>query len=297
MPVQRQLLDVLSQWDDCSADSFSAPRIGHRLRTEQATEMPRMKAALEQTIETEIIPRLLLAHRLASAPKSAGGPTIAEEDVAEFTHLILEHEIAVAAAYVEVLCGRGLPAENVIMELLAPAARRLGYLWEQDHRDFVDVTIGLSRIQHLVRSLSPAFQGDAVTKPEPRHALLIPTPGEQHTLGVMIVEEFFRRSGWQCTSLADGDQAAIAKKVSKQSFDVVGLSTSCEVFIGNTASAIDTVRKNSKNQRVIVIVGGPLFWQRPELVRQVGADGSADDGTQALTMIGSIYAQRLNAKD
>lgn len=295
MPAHRQLLDVLSRWEDCSGDRVPTPRLHQAPRAEQATAMPGIKAALEQTIETEIIPRLLLAHRLAAMPNAEGHVSIGEDDVAEFTHLILEHEISVAAAYVEVLCGRGLAAERVIMDLLAPAARRLGYLWEQDYRDFVDVTIGLSRIQHLVRSLSPTFQGEVTKRSERRHALLMPAPGEQHMLGIMIVEEFFRRSGWQCTSLVDANPDTVSAAVSQHSYDVIGLSTSCDIFIESTASAIDSVRKNSKNQEVIVLVGGPLFWQRPELVQQVGADAAAEDGTQALATIGSIHSQRLNA--
>lgn len=285
MPGQRQLLEVLSQWDDCSASDFSTSRIESLTRSLRVNPSPEMKSALEQTIETNIIPRLLLAHRLTAEPSETRVPTISDEHVAEFTHLILEHEIAVAAAFVDVLRGRGLTAEQIIMEMLAPAARRLGKLWEDDRSDFLEVTIGLSRIQHLVRSLSPAFQRQL---PDPRNVLLVATPGEQHTLGIMIVEEFFRRSGWSCTSCIDGSDDHLARMAARQSYDVIGFSTSCEVLIGNTTSAIDMVRKSSKNQKVIVLVGGSLFWQRPDLVRQVGADGSAEDGTHALEMIGSI---------
>jgi methanogenic corrinoid protein MtbC1 len=256
-----------------------------------------MKTALEQTIETEIIPRLLIAHRGAAAADPVAPASVREEDVAEFAHLILEHEISVSAAFLDVLSSRGLSAEQVMVDLLAPVARRLGEMWERDERDFVEVTIALSRIQHLVRALSPAFQNGAVPRDAKRHALLVPTPGEQHTLGIMIVEEFFRRSGWLCTSMIEASGDALLGAVRRESFDVVGLSASCETFIEATASAIDIVRKNSKNRKVIVIVGGTLFRLRPELVGRVGADAVAEDGTQALAMIGSIHLQKLNAAD
>jgi methanogenic corrinoid protein MtbC1 len=294
MPVHRQLLEVLARWDDCSAPDFSEARLDRFNKVKRSIPVPQFKDALEKTVETEIIPRLLLAHRLSSGMKVPAVDCISDEDVAEFTHLVLEHELSVIAAYIDIFRTRGFPVEQIIMQLLAPSARRLGEMWENDERDFVDVTIALSRIQHTLRSLGPAFHCEAAAKQQPRHALLAPTPGEQHTLGIMIVEEFFRRSGWQCSSLTASDSCNLEKVVSSQNFDVIGLSTSCEVFLDNTATAIDTIKKTSKNQQVIVVVGGPLFWQRPELVSQVGADGTAEDGTQALALVSSLCSPKLD---
>ncbi|MFN3867901.1 MAG: B12-binding domain-containing protein [Hyphomicrobiaceae bacterium] len=283
MPGHRQLLDVLYDWDVCSG---TEPKLARHVQSRRAQETPSMKAALEQTIETEIIPRLLLAHS-SSIPLRGTKPQSAEnrlrpEDVDEFTHLVLEHELAVASAYIDVLRSRGVSAERVILELLAPAAQRLGVLWEEDLRDFVDVTVGLSRIQHLLHLLSPAFQSEVELKDEPQTCLLAATPGEQHTLGVMIVEEFFRRSGWNCQGLPHSSIDEIARRAHATSFDVIGLSTSCELLLGATASAIEKLRRSSRNRNVVIIVGGQLFRQSPELVARVGADLAADDGTQAM---------------
>lgn len=285
MPGHRQLLDVFYDWDVCSGTETPSRRVQKR----EAEETPSMKAALEQTIETEIIPRLLLAHSsLAPSREARLHPSqgkLRAEDVDEFTHLVLEHELAVASAYIDVLRSRGISAERVILELLAPSAQRLGVLWEEDLRDFVDVTVGLSRIQHLLHLLSPAFQGDVDVKDEPQSCLLATTPGEQHSLGVMIVEEFFRRSGWNCQSTPNSSIEELARRAHATSFDVIGLSTSCELLLGETASAIEKLRRSSRNRKVVIVVGGQVFRRSPELVARVGADMAADDGTQALVQL------------
>ena len=44
----------------------------------------------------------------------------------------------------------GIPLEALLLDLFAPVARRLGTMWEADQIDFVDVTIGTSRLQQIL---------------------------------------------------------------------------------------------------------------------------------------------------
>jgi methanogenic corrinoid protein MtbC1 len=49
-------------------------------------------------------------------------------------------------------------------------------------------------LQQLLRELSAAFEAE--TLPRLRSAVLVTAPGDQHTFGVFILQEFFRRAGW-----------------------------------------------------------------------------------------------------
>lgn len=294
MPVHRQLLDVLSRWDDCSAVEYPSLLARKRPRAEMIRSSPQFRDALEKTIETEIIPRLLLAHRLSTLARP-DEHDIGDQEVAEFTRLVLDHELAVVGAYVDILLGRGIGAESIILNLLIPAARRLGEMWESDERDFVDVTIALTRIQHTLRSLGPAFREEGQSPSLSKQALLLAVPGEQHVLGMMIVGEYFRRAGWRTVSLSDPKPVEIEQLVSTRAFDLVGISASSDVLLPSASSAIDMIRKSSKNQSVLVMAGGCLFQQNPELARRIGADGTAEDGTQALAFATASCNQRLDA--
>jgi methanogenic corrinoid protein MtbC1 len=249
---------------------------------------------LVRTIENEIIPRLMLAHRAtAEVPAPAvGSHRIGRPDVEHFAKLMLAHDEEPSFRAVMAYRQRGVSIEELYLDLLAPAARYLGELWDEDLCTFTDVTVGLGRLQRVLRELSPAF-GASVEHPiAGRNALLVPTPGEQHTFGLVIVGEFFRRSGWSVSGsgwIAGADAAAL---VAAEWFDVVGFSLGAEIHLDALTESIRSVKHESCNRDIVVIVGGPLFAQRPELVEAVDADGMTIDGRDAPSL-----AERLIVRD
>lgn len=252
-------------------------------RPEEAANDVRM-SQLARTIEQEIIPRLMLAHRTAAEPLTRpAGPAyaITAEDVKQFAKLVLSHEEDVALSTIHTLRAREVSVEKIYLDLLAPTARYLGELWEEDLCNFTDVTVGLGRLQRVLRELSPAL-GCSVDHPsQGRRVLLLPSPGEQHTFGLVMVAEFFRKAGWDVTGGAWFDGVDASTLVSNEWFDVVGFSLGAEVHLPELAACIQAVRHATCNQELAVLVGGPLFGMHPEFVGQVGADGMTIDGREA----------------
>jgi methanogenic corrinoid protein MtbC1 len=296
MSSTRQLLDVVKEWRACE-EACAPPEAERRTGSKGARgRSRRRKATLESTIETEIIPRLLLTHRVGADLDTAHGPTglhPSAEDVAEFVRLLLDHDTRVAFAFVDAMRAQGSGVETLFLELLAPAARLLGELWKADVCDFTDVTIGLSRLQQLLHELSPAFEDEAARLFSGRQLLLATAPGEQHTLGLMMVEEFFNRSGWDCTSEFGASVEELVKLVRRHHFDVVGLSASCDTLLGGLASAIEAIRKSSRERGVIIMVGGQIFLDRPELAARLGADATAQDGREAVMQLHTLLTPNL----
>jgi methanogenic corrinoid protein MtbC1 len=249
---------------------------------------------LARTIEAEIIPRLMLAHappaECPELPDLAGRAPDATT-VKEFTRLVIEEDAAVAAAYVEALRTQGTPLETLYMELITPAARRLGELWDADLCDFTEVTVGLWHLQQVLRGLSPAFREEARRPSNGRRVLLVPAPGEQHVLGVIIVGDYFRRAGWDVWGEPPATNDDLPEVVRNDWFDVVGLSVGCEVRVEMLAAEIRSIRRASCNRDVAVMVGGPLFSKHPDLVAAVGADATAKDGREAV-QLADVLAER-----
>lgn len=239
--------------------------------------------ALSRTIEAEIIPRLMLVHASEECDSRSERDALpTREEVSELAALVLEHEVEVAASYVAVLRARGVTLETVFLHLLAPAAQRLDELWREDKADFCDVTIALSRLQQLLRELSAPFEAEGEPSAEEKRALLCSAPGETHTFGVAIVEEFLRRAGWHVACAPGANVAEIGRLAGRDWFDVVGFSLSCEGLLPELASVIDIVRRRSRNPRVGVLVGGRYFNEHPESAALVGADHVAFDGLDAV---------------
>ncbi len=287
----RQLADVLSGWTDCGVDTkkSSGKRRNRKSGSRQQSDLN-----LARTIEAEIIPRLMLAHQQEArtrVAKKESAARILEEDVAEFSRLLLDHDGGVALQFVRVLQSKGLGTDRIMVDLLAASAKLLGEWWRTDICDFAEVTIGLSRLQQLLHEISPRFDDEVVPYAPERRILLAPTPGEQHTFGIMLVEEVFRRSGWLCCSCMPRNKAELARSIRGQWFEVVGLSVSSMVLLENLTSAIQSVRSASRNKNVVVVVGGPVFLDNPELAGRVGADVAAGDGYEALEKLGRLIGR------
>ncbi len=250
--------------------------------------------ALATTIETQIVPRLMLAHRAELSESALKPEDVLEpngDDVLAFASIIIQDDIGKARNFVDELQGRGVSLESVFLELLAPTARHLGDLWLDDRCDFMSVTLGLSRLQQLLRSLSAAAGSDRRAVDPDKRALLITIPGEQHTFGMYMVAEFFRRGGWDVWGGEPEGDKAVLEFLNDDWFDVVGVSISRESSLARLDRFIWRMRKSSRNPQIAVLLGGRALAGRPDLAGEYGADAIADDGRQAVSqaeeMLGS----------
>ncbi|MEQ9608024.1 MAG: cobalamin B12-binding domain-containing protein [Kiloniellaceae bacterium] len=250
---------------------------------------------LVRTIEGEIIPRLVLAHRPAAANGVAAGKGIngtahpSATDVAELTTLVLNREYPEGWQFVCRVMDRGVGQEVIFLDLLAPTAKRLGEFWIEDLCTFTDVTIGLGRLQQILRQLSRNAQIDIGPWEQGRRALLVPAPREQHNFGVLMVAEFLRRAGWDVSAQPVISSKQAVEIVSGEWYAILGLSLSCEDGLDDLALEITDARKQSRNEDLAVIVGGRVFVDHPEYAVQVGADAMAVDGRHAVLQADSLH--------
>lgn len=252
----------------------------------------RMLSRLSQTIEGDIIPRLMLAFD-TSEPRLARQPGVSErlnESVDEFVQLLLRHDASVAVTYISTLRSDGIPLAALYLDLLSPAARRLGDMWEQDLCSFTDVTIGVCRMHQVLLEFSRCFDARAGAGSD-RDALIVPVPGEQHTFGIFMVMEFLRRAGWHCWSGSPATRSDIRRLVRAQDFDVIGVSVSSDVFIDRAAELIDEIRKGPRNAETVILVGGRAVLENPDLATELGADAMARDGRDAVQQLDRLCRQ------
>jgi methanogenic corrinoid protein MtbC1 len=252
----------------------------HARRSRLAAPEPK----LAQAIEADVIPRLVLARTQIAAPAAEGPETspYSAAEIATFGEGLIGNDPDAPTSYAFGLFARGATAESLFLALLAPAARHLGDLWLADQCSFAHVTLGVWRLQKLLRDLTPAFQQAAVRADVNRNILLISLPEDQHTFGVTMLAEFFRRARWNvaCSnSLASiGDMSDLVRR---EWFSVIGLSMNSDLRLDEFAKLVRLMRQCSCNRAVGIMVGGSVFLEHPEYVARVGADLTAIDGRQA----------------
>ena len=252
----------------------------------------RRASLLNRAVEVEILPRLaLLRAAVASAPNPAELTT--DDDTAELVKHLLGNRDEGAWTFVEALERRGVTPASLYLGVVTEAARRLGEMWEDDRCGFAQVTISLGRLQQIVRALAPGFQKDAVTHSEHANTiLLLPAPEEQHTFGLVILGEFFQREGWRVVGGPVSTGYDAPAMVQTEWVDVAGFSVGSANRLDRLAATIRAIRRASVNRNISIMVGGPLFLRRPDLVARVGADTTAPDAPTAIRQARTLLSLR-----
>lgn len=248
---------------------------------------------LAQALETEVIPRLVGAHARDTKGSRAAAMRLEPREIEGFVALLRNGTDAELAASVSATHRRGFAVEAIFLELFSPAARHLGELWVADRCDFSTVTICLGRLQRLLREWSPAFGTEVEHPANGRRILLAQHPEEQHSFGLSMVAEFFRRAGWEVLGGVGGAVPDPSAQVSREWFDAVGFSIGSESRVDWLKERIAQVRKVTRNRSVVVLVGGPLFVLQPAWAQSVGADASGHDGGQAPKLAEDLLATHL----
>ncbi|MEO1205388.1 MAG: cobalamin B12-binding domain-containing protein [Pseudomonadota bacterium] len=271
----------------------------------------RSQPDLARTIEGEIIPRLMLAHRngrRAVHGTSAQHGTLAQAmtgdalDVESFVAKLSMDEGHEAAGYVESLVQKGFDPQALILELLAPSAQRLGDMWCKDTCDFVTVTIALGRLQLALNALS-AFGSQPLTPPKfdangarnadeasmPKHILLCGAPGDDHTFGLSVVGDILERHGWAVTLRPHVESNQEIRDLARAfGVAVVGLTLSCTRFLKPLIACVDQLH-SSLERRPRVLVGGQAFISNPEYLSAVRYDAFARDAVEAVKVADQLF--------
>ncbi len=246
---------------------------------------------LARFISNEIVPRLMRIHREVvpdAPPVEALINTLrpSSADVDALAHIVLGDDLEAAATYVTIMRDRGLSMETLYVELLEPTARHLGEMWDNDECDFIDVTIGVGRLQKLL-----AIFNETYALPElgtRRRVLMATTPGNQHSFGASMIERLLSAAGWHVDAEYSGNADDIINVVSRNWFAVIGLTAGSDRQLEALKSIIVEIRKESQNEAIGIMVGGPMFTENPAMASAMGADATAPNAPAAV-----LAAQKL----
>ncbi|MEL7028736.1 MAG: cobalamin B12-binding domain-containing protein, partial [Pseudomonadota bacterium] len=266
-------------------------------RGEAANPGASPKRSVSALIEAEVLPRLLLTHELIGAKardratsRSHVSPRLEPTAFAKASLRLTAQELAgdLMAAF-----EAGLSRETILLETLAPAARALGVMWENDECTFTDVTVGVGRLHEVMRRLRMS-DGDLLWGGGERSAYLAASPGEQHTFGLVIVEDFLARAGWRvdCDLRASADD--VCEAVESQHYDMAGFTLGDEERLPDLKRLIRKVRKCAANADLVILVGGQIFGGADDLAPAVGADAVIDSARDAAWVADRLLHRKIN---
>jgi len=239
---------------------------------------------LASVIFDDIVPRLHMLHHDLSAKDAEGAFT--PQEINDFGRVLIDDDSVAVEEFLQRMRTRGHSEETLFLGLMAETARHLGALWEEDRCTFVDVTLGVARLQKLLCVFSGVCE--SVLNDGRHRVLLCALTGERHVFGLDMVACFMRRASWEVDLQKECGAEDVAGAVARESFGVLGLTLSAESDLDLLCRTVQAARAASINPPIGILVGGPLFRAQPKLVAKVGADAMAADAASA-----SLLAKRL----
>ena len=166
------------------------------------------------------------------------------------------------------------------------AARRLGVYWEDDRVTFADVTIGVARLQAILRDISSGWAADAKTDGGLGGAvLLLLAEKEHHTLGPLVLTGQLRRRGVSvCLQLASSD-SKWKYLLHERHFDGVIVSVGWEGKLSAAQSLVKSLKQMTKS-KLPIAVGGAVLTRNSAIVECKGADIVTNDLDKVLKVFG-----------
>ena len=153
--------------------------------------------------------------------------------------LLRRHDaVGLQNALANLLMGQGL--QRFVLETMAPLNRAVGEAWMRGELHIFEEHLYTEQLQVALRTAINAFPRQSGT---PR-VLVTTFPGEQHGLGLLMVEALLVPEGTQCISLGvqtpleDIRRAALAHKA-----DVVALSFSSVFPVRQASEGLATLRR------------------------------------------------------
>ena len=189
---------------------------------------------------------------------------------------------------------QGLGLEDIYLRGIAPCARLLGHWWCCDTADFAQVTIASTNLQRVLHRLSDEFCAPGADQPVGRSLLLATEPQAQHTMGAFMLAEFFRRRGWRVHLLAPQDVEEVLDHLRRDWFDAIGLSVSTGRQLAALEKLMPRLRAESPNERLSVLVGGPLALTDPQALQDLGVDLVGSDARTTVNLLGQLVHDRRN---
>lgn len=180
---------------------------------------------------------------------------------------------------------QGQSLEDIYIQGITPCARLLGAWWCSDRLDFAMTTIASAHLQQLLHDFSAEFLEESPQQRNGLSLLLLTEPGAQHSMGLFMLSEFFKRAGWVVTVAVPQDVADFKKLFVSDWFDAVGISVSTDRHLASLHTLLPQLREASDNLNLQVFVGGPMAFAAPEQLKSLAAKLVAKDAPETVDFI------------
>lgn len=200
-----------------------------------------------------------------------------------FYSAIIEGDPEKAVEYAQELVRSGVDVPQVVSEVLAPAMRAVGEMYERGEYFIADLIASAEAFKQAFEEvLKPRLASTAASRGIT--AIFGTVKGDIHELGKNIAKALFEAEGFEVVDLGvDVPPERFAEAVEVYGARVVGVSALMTTTMIEQRKVIEELKRRGIRDRVVVVAGGAPVTE--EWVREVGADVTGDDVFKALKKV------------
>ena len=237
-------------------------------------------------IERSVDELSALARTVAARLAARGGRVSRSADL-ELVATLVRAIVSPDLAEFEAL-RRGMRKARIVdaelVDIYFPAiARLLGNDWLDDRLSWVDVTIGMARLQALLHQIGLASA--APVGPGAPSVLIVLPEGEQHAFGAQVLAVQLRRQGIAVHLQIGARPERLRALVRERHFDCALVSVACKERLEFCRKVVKSLHDGSLGQ-LWVTIGGAVLDQVSDARLLTGADAATNDPFEALSGAG-----------
>jgi methanogenic corrinoid protein MtbC1 len=259
-----------------------------------STQLPRLVEEIERKVEGANKPKASNEDGWIEAPAptlSQQGEVLGDEEIDRITQLLLSTEDGAFELAITVLKTHGVSINYIVLDLIPTIARRLGKQWEDDTLSFAEVSIGVNKLERVIHKLDYLFQVTQLEKRGDRSILISNFPESQHSLGTLILSNYFIHSGWRVCRPENNSIKSISRELESNNHDAIAISISCDEQLDLLPNTISFLRGKSKNPKIKVLIGGPLYNKAPAKFDCIQADIKAFTPEESVEKLELVLSQ------
>lgn len=201
--------------------------------------------------------------------------TLTEEQIKQISALSLDANEGAFELAITFFKTHGLSIDYIVLELIPSLAKQLGKQWEEDTLSFAEVSIGVGKLERSIYKIDYLFQATQLKKRKNKSILISTYPGSQHSLGTLILANYFTYCGWEVQRPIKPTQSILLAEVESKHLQALAISVSTDEQLQELPNLIHSLRERSRNPQIVILIGGSLYNREPEKFYRIQADITA----------------------
>jgi corrinoid protein of di/trimethylamine methyltransferase len=204
-----------------------------------------------------------------------------DEEFRQVQNDVLEGDHVTIQEHIRSLLAKGIEAEEILKRGMLSAMEVISERFKSGEAFIPEVLLSSRAMNEAVKVLEPHLAG---TKLAAKGKVLIGTvKGDLHDIGKNLVITMLKGVGFETVDLGiDVQTPAFVKAVEEHKPHILGLSALLTTTMPQMKAVIDGLKQKGLRDRVKVMVGGAPVNEK--FARDIGADGYAADGADAVTL-------------